>query len=710
MAKFNLTYYTEKDFYSDGDVEDDILELAKQGRKLSEIPLEECNYPVVYHLSKERENILAWYPFKEHASLLEIGAGCGAITGVLCDRAERVTSVDLSKRRSMINYTRHMEKENLEIYVGNLNDMKFPEQFDYVVLNGVFEYAMSFTEGETPYETFLEYIASFLKPDGTILISIENRLGLKYFAGAPEDHTEHCFVGLNEYENNNSVRTFTKRELTQILDKCGFRYKKFYYPYPDYKFPNEIFTDESLQTQAYGKEYLDFNCNRIELFHEPLVAATLAAENVADIFANSFFVEASRKEIIRKEEVLYAKMNRDRAEQFQIMTEIVEKNGKKQVYKCPMTDAAKGHLDELHRKELELGNDAYECLAGKETEYGLCYEFLNTDTVEALIKKAFLKRDEKEIERLLQQVYDTFLAKESKVCKYQTEEFRKVFGEADFTEEMLCISPANVDLICDNLFWDGTKYKVIDCEWVFDFPVPVAFIMWRNLNELYYKYPGLEALLSRQVMEHKFGIEKEAAEVFFAWNKHLTMDYVKVKQLFQYAKQKVKISLDDVCAKTLAERDNSLRPILYIDRGNGYSEAEAMCGITEMKEHTFEVEYCLDEVESIQAMRWDPVEGKLCKCYVEQMINDEWKRLIPENAEKVTEEGDVFYDFDPRYALQRNEGSDKLQLRGTITFFSAEEALKDVLEERNEKKRIEKEKIEKSFTQKLSFVKKPKKS
>ena len=49
--------------------------------------------------------------------------------------------------------------------VGNLNDMTFPEKFDYVVVNGVLEYAMSFTEGKTPNETFLHRMGAYLKPD-----------------------------------------------------------------------------------------------------------------------------------------------------------------------------------------------------------------------------------------------------------------------------------------------------------------------------------------------------------------------------------------------------------------------------------------------------------------------------------------------------------------------------------------------------------------
>lgn len=91
-------------------------------------------------------------------------------------------------------------------------------------------------------------MGAYLKPEGRLLIAIENRLGLKYFAGAPEDHTDLHFFGINGYPGNQSVRTFSKNELGELLENSGFPFLRFYYPYPDYKFPTEIFTDESLYT------------------------------------------------------------------------------------------------------------------------------------------------------------------------------------------------------------------------------------------------------------------------------------------------------------------------------------------------------------------------------------------------------------------------------------------------------------------------------
>ena len=104
----NLDYYDGEDAYSDGSIEDRLLEIVKTTPKedYQKAILTEKSWPIFYHLSPERENILDWYEWKDDASVFEVGAGCGAISGVLCRNAKRVVANDLSKRRSTITKIR----------------------------------------------------------------------------------------------------------------------------------------------------------------------------------------------------------------------------------------------------------------------------------------------------------------------------------------------------------------------------------------------------------------------------------------------------------------------------------------------------------------------------------------------------------------------------------------------------------------------------
>ena len=115
-------HYPGKDFYCDGAVEDELLEIVKrhdsgQFRRIIE---ERAQWPVLYHLSPLRENIVDWLPMDKNAKVLEIGSGCGAITGKLAEKAGSVTCVELSKKRSLINAYRHQDCGNVTIHLGNL--------------------------------------------------------------------------------------------------------------------------------------------------------------------------------------------------------------------------------------------------------------------------------------------------------------------------------------------------------------------------------------------------------------------------------------------------------------------------------------------------------------------------------------------------------------------------------------------------------------
>ena len=205
----NYEFYSGEDAYSDGAIEDELLEKISKEQDVLKILKEDKRWPILYHLSPVRQNIVEWYPFEKDVEVLEIGAGCGAITGALCRKAKKVTCIELSKKRSLINANRNQKYDNLEIMVGNFNDIKLDKQFDVITLIGVLEYAQYYTNTKNPFVDFLKNIKKMLKPEGVILIAIENKYGLKYWAGAREDHTGVFFDGIQGYGATSSeVRTF----------------------------------------------------------------------------------------------------------------------------------------------------------------------------------------------------------------------------------------------------------------------------------------------------------------------------------------------------------------------------------------------------------------------------------------------------------------------------------------------------------------------
>lgn len=147
--QWNIQWYNQNDEYSEEDIEDEMIRIIAEteDNNYSEAISNHFTWSTYYHLSPIRQNVVNWYPFKEGAEILEIGCELGAVTEVLCERCEKVTAVELSKRRATATLLRCRKKENLEVIVGNFKDIKFEKKFDYITLLGVLEYQGCYTDG-----------------------------------------------------------------------------------------------------------------------------------------------------------------------------------------------------------------------------------------------------------------------------------------------------------------------------------------------------------------------------------------------------------------------------------------------------------------------------------------------------------------------------------------------------------------------------------
>lgn len=298
-VNIDYSYYPGNDLYCDGDVEDEILDIVKNNDKseFNRIIAERNKWPILYHLSHIRENILSWYPFDREADVLEIGSGCGAVTGAVAAGARSVTCIELSEKRSMINAYRNKEYDNITIKLGNFEEVEkhLEEKYDYITLIGVLEYANVYIKSDEPYSRFLEIVGRHLKSNGKLLIAIENRMGMKYWAGCREDHVGYFYEGIEGYANTNGAKTFSKIELEKLFKKADYGKYSFYYPYPDYKFPNTIYSDEYLpKIGQLNRNTCNLDADRMLLFNESLVYDKLIEDEIFPMFSNSFLVEVQR--------------------------------------------------------------------------------------------------------------------------------------------------------------------------------------------------------------------------------------------------------------------------------------------------------------------------------------------------------------------------------------------------------------------------------
>lgn len=356
--------YDRKAFaYSDGqEAEDRIYTILNETKDHSifsqELIAQIKDWPTEYHFSPLRHNLLRHFPFKETDHILELGCGCGAITRQLGESGASLTAVEGSLNRAKCAAARCRDLPNVRVYCGNFQDIAFEKEFDYVTMIGVFEYCPVYFKGDNPVSQCLEVVKSALKGGGKFILAIENRLGLKYFAGIEEDHVGIPFFGIQDLYNRNTAVTFGKVELSSLLAENGFCSIEFQYPFPDYKVPRVVFMESAFNNPGFRPAEIirqlisrDYSKKTAHLFSENLVWPVLDANKLIPDLSNSFLVITGMEEARSAETTLLgACYTLDRAMKYNIKTEFIE-NGKENIIvkKSPFIDYLDSDPVLIHR-------------------------------------------------------------------------------------------------------------------------------------------------------------------------------------------------------------------------------------------------------------------------------------------------------------------------------------------------------------------------
>ncbi len=253
-----------------------------------------------YHLDPSRANVIRALALPAESRVLEVGAGCGAITRYLGETVALVDALEPVASRAIIARARCQDLDNVEVVIGEIGDLPVAADYDVIVVIGVLEYVGSGSHSDEPYLGFLRAIAERLAPGGRLVLAIENKLGVKYLAGAPEDHYNEPFVGVEGYPGKRTLaRTFSRDELGRLLQAAGLHSRNLS-AFPDYKITRVVMDSEKL----IGSECEDLLEN-LPIFPSPdwtgtredgadenLLWTSLVRAGLAAQFANSFVVLA----------------------------------------------------------------------------------------------------------------------------------------------------------------------------------------------------------------------------------------------------------------------------------------------------------------------------------------------------------------------------------------------------------------------------------
>ena len=188
------------------------------------------------------------------------------------------------------------------------------------------------------------------------------------------------------------------------------------------------------------------------------------------------------------EQVLYAKFSRERKNEYAIVTQIVASDSGKRVEKSALTSQGVSHVANIYSNMDVLKNyylDESIVITPCSIRKPGTIEFSYVDGVRydnyfaEIANTGDVSKIQTELKRLKDILYHVQAVQEFSM----TEGFGKVFDgiSEDFLEGKKAYTISNVDMIFSNMIIKNEKIYITDYEWVFDFPIPIDYVLYRSL-------------------------------------------------------------------------------------------------------------------------------------------------------------------------------------------------------------------------------------
>jgi SAM-dependent methyltransferase len=489
--------------YSDGDSAEEYLyqtvcDAVDRSSLSAELARAVVDWPSEYHLSRERHSLIRPLGIQPGETVLELGAGCGAITRFLGEIGAEITAVEGTLERGRVAAERCRDLANVRVIVDDLARFESDQRFQWILLVGVLEYASVFLDHPHAARQYLKYAARFLAEDGKLVVAIENKLGLKYFNGCSEDHIGVPFLGVQGLYGDRTPRTFGRRELDQQLNAAGLQHLQHFYPFPDYKLPQVILSERALADELFEPANLlamcvprDYTRQTMRLFDDALVMREVIENGLLADLSNSLMVVASRTPFTLNNQDLAVTFTAYRAREFATQTRFL---------RSPQgIEVVKEALDATVAREATLKDGSTLTNVLEASEY-----FSGPLQYWRLIAARAREGEIDEIIAALEPWFEFLL--------------RQV---------VLSTSPSNGSPKVPGRYLDLTPYNLIegtdgivpiDQEWCIDRDIPLAWVVTRCVLNTLCGRPGFEnsAIAMRRLIEDLYGrhgLEVTTAEI-----------------------------------------------------------------------------------------------------------------------------------------------------------------------------------------------------
>ena len=310
-----------------------------------------------------RQGLLKWYDFSADSVILYMGEETDAIPDFLKSDGHKVICVSMEKMLSI----------------------EITEKIDYII-------SIADLEQHRQPCAFLQKWKEVLAPEGTLLLGMNNRLGIRYFCGDRDPYTNQNFDGVENYQhvyaNENATfrgRMYNRAEMQTMLKKSGWEQIKFFSVLPSLENPYLLLSEDYLSREdLMGRIMPVYNYPGVIFLEEETLYQSLWENGMFHTMANAFLIECKCEG--ESSDVKQVTVSDDRKREDALLTIVF---GDKRVEKRAMYPEGCDRIRQIASASEDLAAHGLKVVHGRLEKNRYVMPYIDAETGQAYLKRLY---------------------------------------------------------------------------------------------------------------------------------------------------------------------------------------------------------------------------------------------------------------------------------------------------------------------------------
>lgn len=244
---------------------------------------------------------------------------------------------------------------------------------------------------------FLLQCRKLLKPEGHLLLAVNNRFGLKYFCGDRDPYTNRNFDGIEDYRRAYSSandefhgRCYSKTEIKKMLSDAGFEKTKFFSVLTDLDNPSLIYAEDYLPNEDLtNRVFPTYNYKDTIFLEEAGLYNGLIENGMFHQMANAYLIDCTVDGELS--DVYHVTGSMERGKEDALFT-IIHKSGvveKRAAYKEGIPK-----IKNLYENEKLLASAGVNTVKGELRNQSYCMPFMKAEVGQLYLKRLLYDNQE----------------------------------------------------------------------------------------------------------------------------------------------------------------------------------------------------------------------------------------------------------------------------------------------------------------------------